>query len=326
MAGVYIHIPYCKKACHYCNFHFSTNLKTKSDLVRAINDQITIDTFVTDRHLETIYFGGGTPSLLSADELYLIMGSILKNFKVHNDAEITLEANPDDVTKENINLWKEIGINRISLGVQSFFDEDLVFMNRAHNSLQSFNAINLLQEADLKNISIDLIYGSPTTSKEIWVQNIQKAIRLGVPHISSYCLTIEPKTVLAYKVKKGEIIVEDHIANEQFDILINQLVREGFEHYEISNFARPGYHSKHNTSYWQNKHYHGFGPGAHAYNGTHRRWNLANNPLYIQAIKMHLPYFEEEPLTLFDQYNEYIMTRLRTSWGINLADINQRYL
>lgn len=321
MAGIYIHIPYCKKACHYCNFHFSTNLKTKSELVTALIQQIKSDQFVADRNIETIYFGGGTPSLLNSEELTEIMDCIYKIFDIQTEAEITLEANPDDVTNDKIFLWQDVGINRISLGIQSFFDEDLIFMNRAHTSNQAKESILALQKAGFKNITIDLIYGSPTTTIEMWEKNIQSAIQLDIPHISSYCLTVEAKTALAHQVKKGLVLIDEALAIHQFEILMDQLVNAGYDHYEISNFGTPGYYSKHNTSYWQDKHYHGFGPGAHSYNGTSRRWNISNNAFYIQSMKNKMTYYDEELLTKNDKYNEYIMTRLRTHWGINTDQI-----
>jgi oxygen-independent coproporphyrinogen III oxidase len=318
MAGIYIHIPYCRKACNYCNFHFSTNLKTKSDLIQCLVRQISEDNFVKERDISTIYFGGGTPSLLSSTELNVIMRSIYDNFQIEVNAEITLEANPDDVNIETVKLWKEVGINRISLGVQSFYDEDLAFMNRAHNSVQSKNAIELLQPA-FENITIDLIYGSITTTLDMWKSNIDTAISYAIPHISSYCLTVEPKTALANLVKKGQVNLDEQKATEQYDILMNKLTDAGYDHYEISNFGKSGYYSKHNTSYWQNKLYHGFGPGAHSYNGQSRKWNIANNALYIQNMLNGQPFYEEEILSEADQYNEYIMTRLRTHWGIDFG-------
>lgn len=325
MAGIYIHIPYCKKACTYCNFHFSTNLKTKADLVKALIHQIDTDDFVKERDIQTIYFGGGTPSILSASELTDIIKAVHTNFTVAKDAEFTLEANPDDITPPNTSLWQEAGVNRISLGVQSFFEEDLTFMNRAHNSAQALSSIHLLQKSGYKNITIDLIYGSPTTSDRMWKENLKMAIDTGVPHISSYCLTVEEHTSLAYQVKKGQVAIDEQKASDQFEVLIQSLQNAGFEQYEISNFGKPGYHSQHNTSYWQNKTYHGFGPGAHSYNGTSRKWMIANNAKYIAGINNNEICHEEEILTLNDHYNEYIMTRLRTQWGVIYEEVHNKF-
>jgi oxygen-independent coproporphyrinogen-3 oxidase len=325
MAGIYIHIPYCKKACNYCNFHFSTNLKTKSDLIKAIIHQIKTDDFVKDKDIQTIYFGGGTPSVLSKDELEAIMSCILDHFSISEGTEITLEANPDDILPETISFWHSAGVNRISLGVQSFFDKDLEFMNRAHNADQALSSILLLQNAGFDNITIDLIYGGPETTNEMWIHNLKTAIDSGVPHISSYCLTVEQNTTLAWQVKKGKVIIDEQRASDQFEILINTLTNAGFEHYEISNFAKPGYLSKHNTAYWQNKTYHGFGPGAHSYNGLSRKWMIANNPQYIENITLNKPCHEEEFLSTKDQYNEYIMTRLRTQWGVTVQEVQDKF-
>ena len=325
MAGIYIHIPYCKKACNYCNFHFSTNLKTKSDLVQAIIRQIKTDDFVKEKDIETIYFGGGTPSILSKEELEAIMSSLRNQFLIAKDAEVTLEANPDDITTETINFWQSTGVNRVSLGVQSFFDKDLEFMNRAHNANQALSSILLLQKAGFDNFTIDLIYGGPETTNEMWIQNLETAVSSGVQHISSYCLTVEQNTALAWQVKKGKVHIDEQRASDQFEILINTLTTAGFEHYEISNFAKPGYLSKHNTAYWQNKTYHGFGPGAHSYNGSSRKWMIANNPKYIESITSNQPFHEEELLSTDDHYNEYIMTRLRTQWGVNFNEVQDKF-
>ena len=325
MAGIYIHIPYCRKACSYCNFHFSTNLKTKSELIQTLLLQIKTDDFVSDRTIETIYFGGGTPSLLTEAELQNVLSTIYEHYKVIPNAEITLEANPDDVTSGLADFWMANGVNRISLGIQSFFDEDLHFMNRAHNQKQTYEAIKILQTTGFKNITIDLIYGGPTTSHEMWKQNLQTAIGFGIPHISSYCLTVEPKTVLDHQVRAGSILIDELKATEQFEILIDTMEQAGVDHYEISNFGKPGYYSRHNTSYWQNKHYHGFGPGAHSYNGISRKWMISNNALYIQNYGNNESCYEIETLTPRDQYNEYIMTRIRTQWGISFNDIRDLF-
>lgn len=327
MAGLYLHIPFCKQACHYCNFHFSTSLKLKNQMISAICQELALQRHYmgADEHLETIYFGGGTPSLLSQRDLELIFDVIFKHYKVSNlPLEITLEANPDDLTEPKINELKNSPVNRLSIGVQSFSEEDLRFMNRAHNSQEALACIQNAQTAGFENLTIDLIYGSPTTSNEQWGKNLQVVFDLKIPHLSCYCLTIEPKTALAHQVKKGLALpVDEERAAAQFEHLVEQSGGEGYEHYEISNFAKAGWHSRHNSSYWQGKKYLGIGPAAHSFNGDSRQWNIANNAHYIRSLQEGKLPFEMETLTPVQRYNEYVMTGLRTVWGCDLLKIRK---
>lgn len=332
--AIYIHIPFCRQACHYCDFHFSTSLKKKSELVAALVKELALrkDEF-QNITVETIYFGGGTPSLLTIDELRLLIDEVYKNYNVVENPEITLEANPDDLTLDlsfrgTRNLFEElkaIGINRLSIGIQSFFEDDLKLMNRAHNADEAKECLALATRC-FDNISIDLIYGIPGLTNENWIKNIETALSFNIPHISSYALTVEPKTALESFIKKGMIQnVDDDLAQEQFHILIEQLEASGFVHYELSNFGKPGYFSKHNTSYWQGKPYIGIGPSAHSFNGNQRSWNVRNNSKYIQSLEKNQLPIEIETLTTIDKYNEYVMTGLRTIWGVSLGRIEKEF-
>jgi oxygen-independent coproporphyrinogen-3 oxidase len=328
MAGIYIHIPFCKQACNYCNFHFSTSLKLKDRMLQAI--QIELESragYLEGQTVETIYIGGGTPSLIDLDDLLRIFDKIDRNFPNQNIQEVTLEANPDDLSNAYIRGLKNTPVNRLSIGVQSFFDEDLKFMNRAHNSVQAEYALKAAQDAGLDNISIDLIYGTPGLTDKKWQQNIATATALAIPHISSYALTVEPKTALAFAIEKGTSkAINESQAAQQFSFLIDELNRAGYQHYEISNFALPNRFAVHNTNYWRGKHYLGIGPSAHSFNGNSRQWNIANNALYLSGIlRDNNPPFDREDLSEIDQLNEYIMTGLRTMWGINLDYIENRY-
>ncbi|MFV0218938.1 radical SAM family heme chaperone HemW [Empedobacter falsenii] len=326
MAGIYIHIPFCKQKCSYCDFHFSTNLQHKSNLIQAINKELEIRKDEISTPLETIYFGGGTPSILSEIELESIFETIYKNYSTKNLKEITLEANPDDLNKEKLNFLKSTPINRFSIGVQSFFEEDLKLMNRAHNVQEAETSIKLAQDFGFENITIDLIYGSTTTTNEMWKQNLQKAIELNVPHISSYALTIEEKTILDYQIKKGITKpVDEDRQNEQFQLLVDTLTSNDFIQYEISNFGKEDYFSLHNSNYWKGIHYLGIGPSAHSYNGKTRAWNIANNSTYIQAINENNLPQEIEVLNEVEKFNEMIMIGLRTIYGIDLNRINSEF-
>jgi oxygen-independent coproporphyrinogen-3 oxidase len=327
MAGIYIHIPFCKKACHYCNFHFSTSLKGRNDFVAALLKEMVLQKeYLQQELVETIYFGGGTPSLLTEDELMLIAEKLFHTFAVSAGAEITLEANPDDIAVDSIKYWKRAGINRLSIGVQSFFEKDLEWMNRAHDAVQALNSIKIAQDHSLHNISIDLIYGTPTLPDHRWEKNIEQAIALKVPHLSCYALTVEPNTALnkMIKQKKVENVHPDDQAR-QFVLLMERMEEAGYEHYEISNFAVPGKRSRHNSSYWQGKKYLGLGPSAHSYNGISRQWNIANNNLYIQSLAKNELAFEKEILTDVQLLNEYIMTSLRTKEGIDLNHLSGQF-
>jgi oxygen-independent coproporphyrinogen III oxidase len=327
MAGIYLHIPFCKRACHYCNFHFSTSLANKNDFVSALLKEIKLQQqYLQHEIIETIYFGGGTPSLLTNDELQKIFSSLRNIFKISHDAEITLEANPDDVTIKKLKEWKNAGINRLSIGVQSFFDEDLQWMNRVHTSAQAIESIANAFAEDFNNITIDFIYGTTTLTDVNWKKNIDKAIEFGVPHISCYALTVEPKTALAKMIKQKEFSdVNQSDQARQFLLLMDWLKTVGYEHYEISNFAKPGFRSRHNSSYWRGKSYLGLGPSAHSYNGAFRQWNIANNALYIQSLKKDELIFEKEELTSTQKLNEYIMTSLRTIEGCDLSYVSKNF-
>lgn len=322
MAGIYIHIPYCKKACHYCNFHFSANTRSTNDMVYAIGMEAYLRRHYISEKVNTIYFGGGTPSLLSITSLRTLLQKLRESFIITPDAEITLEANPDDINIDSLLSWKSIGVNRLSIGVQSFREEDLLWMNRAHNAQQAIRCIKLAQKVGFHNMSIDLIYGTPTLSDEQWKLNIEQAIALGIPHLSCYALTVEPKTALHHMIEKGKLPdVSEERQSVHFDILTKTLREANYEHYEISNFAKPGNQSKHNSSYWQGKPYIGLGPSAHSFNGSSRQWNVANNALYIASLQNGEVPYEIEHLTPLQRLNEYIMTSLRTMQGTSLAYI-----
>lgn len=326
MSGIYIHIPFCKQACHYCDFHFSTSLKKKSELVSALQNELVLrKNELPNEPIKTIYFGGGTPSLLNLEELTAIFKTIYTEFTIAENPEITLEANPDDLSEEKINDLANSKINRLSIGVQSFFEEDLKLMNRAHNAEEALNSIKLAR-SKFDNISVDLIYGIPGMSNERWQKNIQILLDLDIPHISSYALTVEPNTALQKFIEKGKIKpVDDAAAAQHFETLRTVLKNAGFEHYEFSNYGKPGYFSQNNTAYWLGKPYLGIGPSAHSYDGNSRKWNIANNTLYIKAIeKSELP-LEVEELSITDRYNEYIMTRLRTYFGVDLVEVESKF-
>lgn len=326
MSGIYIHIPFCKQACHYCDFHFSTSLKKKDEMILALAREIEIrKNEFQDAVVETIYFGGGTPSLLSIEDLRFLISEIYSNYNVVENPEITLEANPDDLTNERIVVLSNLEINRLSIGIQSFFEDDLKMMNRAHNSEE---AKKCLEEATqyFDNISIDLIYGIPGMSNEKWMQNIEMALSFNVPHISSYALTVEPKTALHSFIQKELIPQPDEeVAQEHFQILVEKLKENNFIHYELSNFGKENYFSKNNSSYWLGKKYIGIGPSAHSYDGQKRGWNVSNNSVYIKSISEGILPLETEILSKTDLYNEYIMTGLRTMWGVSLQRIEKEF-
>lgn len=325
MAGIYIHIPFCKQACHYCNFHFSSNHSKMNEMIDAIVLEATLNKNYLTEQVETIYFGGGTPSLCKPSDIEKIILQIKQLFVVVDTVEITLETNPDDITEDNLISWKQAGINRLSMGTQSFADEDLQWMNRAHNSQQSIESILLIQQ-HFSNLTIDLIYGTPTLSNEQWIKNIDTALLLNIPHISCYALTVEPKTALEKLIEKNKLQnVDAEKQAIQFEILIDKLHAAEYEHYEISNFAKPNFRSKHNSSYWQGKQYLGLGPSAHSFNEISRQWNIANNALYLKSIEQNTVPFEIEMLTKEQQLNEYVMTSLRTMEGISLNYIQQKF-
>ena len=326
MSGIYIHIPFCKQACHYCDFHFSTSMKKKDEMVLALAKEIQLrKKEFKNEVVETIYFGGGTPSRLQIADLSLQIDSIYKNYKVAQNPEITIEANPDDLSEDYLIELSKIGINRLSIGIQSFFEDDLLMMNRAHNSAE---ARRCLEEATkyFDNISLDLIYGIPGMSNEKWKQNIETALGFGIPHISSYALTVEPKTALNKLIQTGKIAQpKDEVAEEHFQILVETLEKNGFVHYELSNFGKENYFSKNNSAYWLGKKYLGIGPSAHSYDGISRSWNVSNNAIYLKSLEENKLPNETEVLTINDRYNEYIMTGLRTIWGVSLERIKNEF-
>ncbi len=326
MSGIYIHIPFCKQACFYCDFHFSTSLKKKNELVKNLAKELLLrKDELKDVQLETIYFGGGTPSLLSIEELQFLIDTISENYNVIDTPEITLEANPDDLSETIITGLSKSSINRLSIGIQSFFEDDLKQMNRAHNAKEAKQCLELARQY-FDNITIDLIYGIPNMSLQKWNENLQIAFNLGVNHISSYALTVEPKTALDNFIKKGEYPpIDEDLALQHFNHLVEATEAKGFIHYEISNFGKPNYFSKHNTSYWQGKKYLGIGPSAHSFNGFQRSWNISNNTKYIQSLKNNELPNTLETLSTNDRFNEYIMTGLRTIWGVSLDYIETHF-
>lgn len=326
MAGIYIHIPFCKQACHYCDFHFSTSMKKKEEMVMALAKEIEMrKNEFQDEQVETIYFGGGTPSILAVSDINLLIDAVYSNYNIVENPEITIEANPDDLSKERIIELSYNKINRLSIGIQSFFEEDLKLMNRAHNSAEAKKCLEFATQY-FENISVDLIYGIPGLSNDRWQKNIDLALSFGVKHISSYALTVEPKTALATFVKNGTIATpDDDVAFEQFHILINTLLENDFVHYELSNFGKENYFSKNNSAYWLGKKYIGIGPSAHSFDGKERGWNVSNNSKYIASIARGILPIEKEVLTKSDLYNEYVMTGLRTIWGVSMIKIENDF-
>lgn len=346
--GIYLHIPFCKQACHYCDFHFSTSLKKKGNLVNALCEELRLRKNEISGIVETIYFGGGTPSLLSFEELQQIFNVIYENYEISKNPEITLEANPDDITNINsgvdmnlsaevslsigenltenkLKLLKKAGINRLSIGIQSFFEEDLKLMNRAHNATEALDCIKEAKKY-FENISIDLIYGIPGMSKERWVKNLEIALKLNVPHLSCYALTIEPRTALKKFIDKGIIApVDEEMAKQHYEILVEKTEKVGLDNYEFSNFGKQGFESRNNTAYWEGKPYLGIGPSAHGFDGKSRSWNVSNNTKYIKSIEEGKLPSEIEVLSKEDKYNEYIMTGLRTKKGVSLKKIEKDF-
>ena len=318
MAGIYIHIPFCDKACYYCDFHFSTSFKTKDQIISSIKQELRIrKNYLNSNKVNTIYFGGGTPSVLDKSELNDILSTINQYFFISQDAEITIEANPNDITTQKINEYISLGFNRLSIGGQSFCDKQLIKLNRTHTSFDIINSIKIAQDAGIGNINLDLMYGLPALSNKDWIKNLQQAIDLKVPHLSCYCLTIEKGTVFYKMVNNGKLKIDsDEKIKSQFLIMRDFLIKHNFNHYEISNFSKKKYESKHNISYWNGEKYLGIGPSAHSYNGVARHWNIRNNMKYINALEKNASFFEEEVLTRKNIINEYILTSLRTNKGL----------
>lgn len=328
MSGIYLHIPFCKQACNYCDFHFSTSLKSKEELVDALINELDLrKNYLSDNKINTIYFGGGTPSLLSEKELGSILEKIHSLYEVNPHAEVTLECNPDDLSNNKLQELKNLHINRLSIGLQSFNEEELKWMNRAHTASESESSVKRAQDKGFENITIDLIYGSKFSTLSNWKQTLQKAVDLDVTHISSYNLTVEEKTKLGHDVAhKKESNINEEKSAELFLEMIDVLQKNKFIHYEISNFGKEGFFSKHNSNYWIGAHYVGIGPSAHSFNGSSRQWNVNNNPIYINKINNNdLSFFELEELTPANHFNEYILTSLRTIWGVNNDYLLQKF-
>ena len=327
MAGIYVHIPYCKQKCHYCDFHFSTTLRTKEDLLNALKKEIELqNNFLEGQNINTIYFGGGTPTILKQEELMQLFDVLYQNFHIAIDAEITIEANPDDLTAQKVKELRKTPVNRFSIGVQSFQDADLQFMNRAHNAEESLGSIKRVQDSGWENITIDLIYGTPTLSDTEWQNNLQTAINQEVPHISAYALTVEKNTALHHFIenKKCAPLSEEKSAR-QFLQVMETLPKSGFIQYEISNFAQEGFYSQHNSNYWKGEKYLGIGPSAHSFNGIERQWNIANNLHYIQQISKGIVPAKTEKINEKQRYNDYILTTLRTKQGVNINFIKYHF-
>jgi oxygen-independent coproporphyrinogen-3 oxidase len=321
--GIYFHIPFCKQACNYCDFHFSTSLGTKEAVIAAIVREIELrHGYLEETGLESLYFGGGTPSLLAREDLSLLLEALARHFSWDTGTEITLEANPDDITPAALRDWKALGINRLSIGLQSFNNEELRWMNRAHTAGESLSSVKMAQDHGFENITIDLIYGSKFQDLASWENTLNRAIALKTPHISSYNLTIEKKTALGVRSEQGkEPAPDEGLSSAQFLLLIEMMDASGFIQYEISNFGKNGFFARHNSNYWLGQHYLGLGPSAHSYNGSSRQWNLKNNPGYVKAVNEGGRFYEEERLSLKDRYNEYVLTRLRTLWGCDVSEM-----
>lgn len=324
MAGIYLHIPFCKQACYYCDFHFSTSVKYKDEMLAALQNEIALQkSYLNGETIETIYFGGGTPSLLKAEEIDLLINAITKYHTVASNAEITLEANPDDLDEQKVKALKQTAINRFSIGIQSFFDDDLLWMNRAHRSREAEASVKRVQDAGFENITADLIYGYPLLTDHKWKHNLAQIFALDIPHVSAYSMTVEPQTALASFIKKKVYApMNESQSADQFMVLMNEMQSHGYEQYEISNYCTPGNYSRHNSNYWKGVKYLGIGPSAHSFNGEARQWNVANNSKYTQALALNKIPAEREDLTEADRLNEYIMTSLRTIWGLDLDKLN----
>ena len=327
MAGIYIHIPFCRKVCYYCDFFFTVSLKHRPRFIDCLKKELILqENYLKGEEVETIYFGGGTPSVIPPGEINGILNLIYDRYKVSDNQEITLEANPDDLTEQYLEELAKTKVNRLSIGVQSFFDEDLKWMNRRHNGIEAINSIKLSKAAGFKNMNIDLIYGFPLLTNPKWEINLNKALDLGVTHISSYLLGIEPKTVFGVMKEKGTLDpIDDEKCRELFDMLIEKTGSAGYIHYEISNFCLPGYFSKHNTSYWSAKNYLGAGPSANSYNGNSRQWNIRGLLKYMESIEQNIVPAEREDLDLNTRYNDYILTSLRTMWGVRFDDLVKNF-
>ena len=326
MAGIYIHIPFCKQKCTYCDFHFSTTFEVyRTEMIATICQEIVLRADELNKEsIKSIYFGGGTPSLLREQELKDILTQIKRLFNIEENAEITLEANPDDIYHQQLKIWKDAGINRLSIGIQSFKAEDLSWMNRAHSVEEAENAVRLAQEAGFQNITVDLIYGLPNLSLEEWKVHIQRVLNMNVNHLSAYCLTVEEKTLLNKLVKEKKIIpANEDQQSDQFELLVSMTELAGFEQYEISNFAKNGHYAVHNTNYWTGKMYLGVGPSAHSFDGESRRWNVSNNRKYMESMGNDSSWFSDEKLSVNERWNELLLTGLRTNFGVSIDQLKK---
>lgn len=327
MSGIYIHIPFCKQACHYCDFHFSTQRGYINEMVEALAAELAFRKEELRTPLHSIYLGGGTPSLLKEPQLKKIMDAVHTHYELSPNPEITLEANPDDIEPEHLDAWLQAGINRLSIGIQSFIDANLQRMNRAHNAEEAYGALKRVKHAGFKNISLDLIYGLPWGSHPNWQQDVKMALGFKPQHISAYALTIEAGTVFGHRVKQQSMAQpDDDRAAEDYEFLLQSITKEGYEAYEVSNFCLPGYESRHNSAYWLGKPYLGIGPGAHSFDGKHRRQNPSHNHRYMKAMAEGKPCFQEEMLSPSDRYNEYLLTALRTKWGVDFQYMREELL
>lgn len=317
LAGIYFHIPFCKQACHYCDFHFSTQLSGKDAFLKALLTEIALQKdYLDNEPIRTLYFGGGTPSLLDKGELTEIFDQVSQYFRLTENAEISLEANPDDLSLDKLSVLKTIGINRLSIGIQTFHEPFLKLMNRAHSAQESLTAIALAREAGFENLSADLIYGFPHTDHSIWEQDLETMMSQRPEHISAYCLTVEDKTALGTWTKKGQFKpATDDYAARQFEMLVQTLQQNGYHQYEVSNFSLPSFESKHNSNYWKQEKYLGLGPSAHSFDGQSRQYNVSHNIRYAQSLENGNVPYQKEILSRADKINEYLMTNLRTSWG-----------
>lgn len=327
MNGIYIHVPFCISKCAYCNFFSLASESKMNDYVETLKKEIIFrKDYLGGETVKTIYFGGGTPSLLPTKSIEEIINLIRKNFNIDDNPEITLEANPDTINKGKMSLLKQMGVNRISVGIQSFFDDDLQYLGRRHDSRHALQVMEDLKNVNFDKITLDLIYGIPTLTEEKWNKNLDTFFSTGISHLSAYALTVEPKTILGHKIKNGDLqdINEDNTIRH-YEILIEKTKEQGFEHYEISNFAKENCRSQHNSIYWTDEKYLGLGPSAHSYDKTSRQWNVSNLTEYIKLAGNSDNCFEKEILSKEDKYNEYVMTSLRTSWGCDINKIESDY-
>jgi len=327
MASIYVHIPFCHSKCYYCGFHSVASLKAKQDVVHCLIKELELrKDYLKGEPIDSIYFGGGTPSVLDIEEVARIMIKIRELHIVNEDAEISFEVNPEDVSTKYLEDLKNLGINRLSIGVQAMSDDMLKYLNRKHSVDEAIQCINNSVKAGIYNISIDLIYGIPGLDNIAWTDSLNKLVKLPIKHLSAYCLSVDENTVFEYRMKKGEFIpVSDEDCEEQYNILVDWARSNGFEHYEISNFCREGYYSRHNSAYWMQKSYLGVGPSAHSYDGESRQWNTSNNTNYIASINKNVIPYDKEKLDLKDRFNEYILTSLRTIWGIDKEFVTREF-